>query len=263
MKIISLVSSYRKNGNTERVVRLFEEQILLTADEFHVPVEFERISLGHADIKICRGCRACFDKGEEKCPLKDDLLAIRDKILEADGIIAASPVYVEDINGIMKNWIDRMAFLCHRQAFAGKTALAITTSGGASSNHALNTMKRALISWGVQVAGQGKFRTGSLMKTEEIKARHQNKTSKAADHFFRAIKKECVIPSFYSLVVFKVYQSYWHKSKKKNTYDFAYWQNKGWIEPRSTFYIAHKANWIKVKLARLVGGIVALFFLSE
>lgn len=60
--------------------------------------------MAYSDIQFCRGCRIYFDKGEELCPIKNGLLNIRDKINSADGIILASPVYVEDINGIMKNW---------------------------------------------------------------------------------------------------------------------------------------------------------------
>ncbi len=121
MKIISLVSSYRINGNTNTAVSLIEKQLLSIADKENIALEVEKIQLGHLDIKTCCGCRVCFDKGEGKCPLKDDLLEIWDKIHQTDGILVASPVYVEDVNGIMKNWIDRMAFNCHRPAFAGKT----------------------------------------------------------------------------------------------------------------------------------------------
>lgn len=97
MKIISIASSYRKKGNTGNLIQLIEEQIKLIANQQDVQLEFETIFLGHSDIQSCRGCRICFDKGEEMCPLKDELLTIRDKIREADGIILASPVYVEDV----------------------------------------------------------------------------------------------------------------------------------------------------------------------
>lgn len=58
----------------------------------NITLEVERIQLSHFDIKMCHGCRACFDKGEEKCPLKDELLVIWEKIHQADGILTASPV---------------------------------------------------------------------------------------------------------------------------------------------------------------------------
>lgn len=167
MKVISIISSNRKNGNTERLISLLEVELQSTAMSLHEEIEIERVALGHEELKMCLGCRVCFDKGEELCPLKDELLHIRELINAADGVILASPVYVEDVNGIMKNWIDRMAFNCHRPAFAGKTAMVITTSGMRSTNHALHTMKTALVLWGLYVVGQYKFCTGDFMKTEE------------------------------------------------------------------------------------------------
>ena len=80
MKIISLVSSYRINGNTNSAVLLIEKQLLSIGEKENIALEVEKIQLGHLDLKICRGCRACFDKGEDKCPMKDNLLAIREKI---------------------------------------------------------------------------------------------------------------------------------------------------------------------------------------
>jgi multimeric flavodoxin WrbA len=147
MKVMTLISSYRKNGNTERLCSLIEEELQSIAEFQHETLEIERVRLGHTELKTCLGCRVCFDKGEELCPLKDELLLIRKKLDEADGIILASPVYVEDVNGIMKNWIDRMAFNCHRPAFAGKTAVIVSTSGNASTKHALRTMRNALTRW--------------------------------------------------------------------------------------------------------------------
>jgi hypothetical protein len=58
------------------------------------------LDLAEMDIRTCRGCRICFDKGEESCPLKDDLLAIRRRIEAAELLVLGSPVYVEDGNGV-------------------------------------------------------------------------------------------------------------------------------------------------------------------
>lgn len=258
MKFISIVSSNRKNGNTEQLVGLVEEELRSK----HENLEIERISLGREELKICLGCRACFDKGEEFCPLKDDLLSIRDKIINADGIILASPVYVEDVNGIMKNWIDRMAFYCHRPGFAGKTAVILTTSGAGSTSRALNTMKFALMSWGVYIDGQYKFRTGELMKPEEMKNLYSHKIKKISDRLFYDVKEQKALkPTFLSLIIFRVQQICWQKENKpKNTFDYTYWKSKGWLESGCTYYTAVKTNWLKVKIARLIGTIAAAFF---
>lgn len=262
MKIISIVSSGRKKGNTERIVRHIEEELLHIEIKENVQIELEQIHLGNLDIKFCQGCRICFDKGEEFCPLKDELLNIRDKISQADGVILASPVYVEDINGIMKNWIDRMAFNCHRPAFPGKTALIITTSGVSSTNHALKTMKSALHTWGFLVSAQSKFRTGGLILDEQINLRYGNKIKVIANKLFNTINKSRgKVPSFYSLMVFKVQQKYWQKTKKEwNTFDYFYWKGKGWIEKGCNYYIPLNSNSIKIKFAGIVGNIISIFF---
>lgn len=263
MKIISLVSSYRTNGNTSRIAELIEIQLLSIAKVEGLDLEIERIQLGHSDIGTCRGCRLCFDKGEELCPLKDDLLAIRDKIGQADGILAASPVYVEDVNGIMKNWIDRMAFNCHRPSFAGKAAYIVTTSGGGTSNHSVYTIKNAFITWGVNFAGKKKFRTGGLMDSIEMKSRYDIDCKKAAAALLNAVKGNSdVRPSFYSLIAFKIQQLSWLKdTRSHDTIDYKYWQKNGWLKKDCNYYVPYSANILKIIFARLIGRIVSLFLI--
>lgn len=263
MKIISLVSSYRINGNTNKAVSLIEKQLLSIGHKENIALEVEKIQLGHLNLKVCHGCRACFDKGEDKCPLKDDLLVIWDKIQQADGIIAASPVYVEDINGIMKNWIDRMAFNCHRPAFAGKAAYIVTTSGVGSSNHTINTIKNAFTSWGIKILGSSKFRTGALMDGAEMALEYSSEFKKIAEIFILAVKNNSAQrPSLYSLIVFKVQQKSWQKvMQRKETIDYQYWQGKEWLQKNCNYYIPIKTNFLKVKFARLIGSIIAIFFI--
>jgi multimeric flavodoxin WrbA len=262
MKVTSVISSCRKNGNTENLISLIEDQLQLVSKSQHEEIEIERVYLGQANLKMCLGCRVCFDRGEQFCPLGDDLLSIRGKLVEADGVILASPVYVEDVNGIMKNWIDRMAFYCHRPALSGKIAVIITTSGAGSTNHALRTISFAIMAWGAYLSGQYKFRTGALMKIEEINNRNHSKISKIANKLISDIKNQKAYkPTLYSLIVFKVQQKLWQESTDShNTIDYAYWSNKGWLEPNCVFYTSIESSWLKVKIARLLGTIIALYF---
>lgn len=259
LRIISLVSSCRTDGNTNRIVSLIEKQLLSVSNQQNIGLEVERIHLNHFNIRICCGCRACFERGEEECPFDDDLPVIWKKIHNADGIIAASPVYVEDVNGIMKNWIDRMAFNCHRPAFAGKTVYILTTSGGGSSNHSINTMKNAFTSWGVNFAGSSRFRTGRLMESDEMESIYDKKIKKAAEMLFKAVKnKSAQMPSLYSLIAFSIQQRYWQKSVySKDTVDYKYWQRNGWLEQNCDYYIPTKVSFIKLHFAHLIGTIIS------
>lgn len=263
MKILSIVSSYRQDGNTARVVSLLEEQLQKTAESRGIPLEVDRVPLSRMNIGICRGCRLCFDKGESKCPLQDDLLPIRDRMLMADGLLIASPVYVEDVNGILKNFIDRMAYLNHRPGFYGKSALLINTSGAGASGHALRTMGSALSAWGCRIAYKAKFRTGALTGKEEIRTAHEKNIRKAADAFLNdLIRGTDTDPGIYSMIAFKVQQIVWSQEKAKaaNPYDHAYWKEKGWLDKGCAYYLPLKKGRIKNRFARLMASGIAKFF---
>jgi Multimeric flavodoxin WrbA len=260
MKLLALVSSCRKNGNTARMVELIATQIKEIAALQKITVDFETIYLGEVSLNACKGCRVCFDKGETFCPFKDDLLTLKKEMNAADGILLASPVYVEDINGVMKNLIDRLAFVCHRPEFAGKAAYLIVTSGAGSSNHAPTTMNRALHTWGFSIIGQSKFRTGALMESAEMKALYQNKTQQIAAQILKTVNAgKTFKPSLMSLLMFKVQQHYMGQAEKQSAIDYRYWLNKGWLEPGCRYYIPCRSNFIKTGLARMAGKIIPKF----
>ena len=85
MKIVGIVGSPRIGGNTEILTRIALEEVQ------NEGIETELISLAEKKIKPCDGCRICRDTG--KCHIKDDFKSIYTKMVEADGIILATPVY--------------------------------------------------------------------------------------------------------------------------------------------------------------------------
>lgn len=263
MKILLLHSSYRTDGNTSRVINLFDEKLRQLSNEQNTDIEIEVIALAHSEIRMCRGCRICFDHGEEKCPLKDDLLNIWDKMKQADAYVFASPVYVEDINGVMKNWIDRMAFNSHRPALYGKNVYLLSTSGIGSSNHSLKTMNTAFNTWAMNVVGKMKFRLGALTETKDIRALYDKKIRIAANQVLKSLNNGAAQkPSLYSLIAFTVQKRYWLKHEKYDgTYDYQYWQRKNWLNKGCTYYIPHKSNILKTIFGKLMGKIIALFFI--
>lgn len=85
IKIIGISGSPRVGGNTELLVK---EALKTTSEE---GVETEFVSLADLDLKPCQACRSCAKTGE--CIQKDDFESIFMKMVEADGIILASPVF--------------------------------------------------------------------------------------------------------------------------------------------------------------------------
>ncbi len=259
MKILAFHSSYRKNGNTARVLDLLEQRFKTLAAQANMLLEFEEIALAQMDIRPCRGCRACFDRGEEKCPVQDDVLVLKDRILAADAVLWASPVYVDDVNGTIKIFMDRLAHVCHRPQFAGISAFALVSSGTKSTSHALSTFRTAFMTWGFHLLGGAGFVTGALMNIDEIEQRNRKKLDRTATHIFTSLQhKDALRPSFLSLMVFKIQQRAW-TLHPDGSFDYTYWQEQGWLDPDCHFFIPHHASPFKVFLARAAGAALAPF----
>lgn len=126
MKILAIIGSPRKKGNTYHVVEKIRQQL----EQKDENIVFESLFLADSDLKMCTGCFVCFAKGEQKCPLEDERSQLMHKMLDADGIILAAPSYATGVPALMKNFIDRFAYTLHRPCFFDKVFLAVTTVGG-------------------------------------------------------------------------------------------------------------------------------------
>jgi len=103
MKVIGIVGSPRKNGNTELLTRHTLEAI--SEEGF----DTELIRLAGLKIGPCTACMAC--KKEETCSIKDDLFPIYLKMKETDGIILASPVYFGSATALIKGLMERVGYI--------------------------------------------------------------------------------------------------------------------------------------------------------
>jgi len=99
-KVLILSASPRKGGNSD----LLCDQFLRGAKE--AGNQAEKISVRDKKINFCTGCGACQANGG-KCVQKDDMAEILDKMVTADVIVMATPVYFYTMSGQMKTLIDR------------------------------------------------------------------------------------------------------------------------------------------------------------
>lgn len=100
MKILGIVGSSRKRGNTATLV---EEALSAARSE---GLETEIVYLGDHDIRGCTGCEGC--RNTYKCVIQDDMQQLYPKILEADGLIAGSPTYFYNMTTHMKAFLERL-----------------------------------------------------------------------------------------------------------------------------------------------------------
>ena len=101
LKIVGLVGSPRKAGNTETMVSTALEAARETAN-----VQTEMITLAGRKVAPCVGCSFCFFH-EGVCKIRDDAAEIIQKMVEADGLIVGSPVYFGSITSTLKALFER------------------------------------------------------------------------------------------------------------------------------------------------------------
>jgi len=123
MKILGILGSSRKNGNTDILLSLALEEAQKN------DVQITRVSLGDRTIAPCNGCQKCHKTG--KCVIKDDMDGLYKEMLESDGIIWATPVYFWSMTGQTKTALDRTyALLYPRLQLMNKVGGLILVAGG-------------------------------------------------------------------------------------------------------------------------------------
>lgn len=126
-KVLILSASPRRKGNSSQLC----DEFLRGAQE--AGHEVEKMIVSHRQIAGCMGCNACMRNGGS-CIQKDEMREIRDKMLAADVIVLASPVYFYSMDAQMKTIIDRCyAFY---QRMEGKTFYYILTMAAANVKNA-------------------------------------------------------------------------------------------------------------------------------
>lgn len=98
--VLILSSSPRRGGNSDTLC----DALLRGAVE--AGNKAEKIFLGERTLRYCTGCSLCSRDGKP-CPQNDDAAEIIDKMLAADVIVLATPVYFYTMSAQMKTLIDR------------------------------------------------------------------------------------------------------------------------------------------------------------
>lgn len=98
-KVLIISASPRRHGNSDLLCDRFAEGARESGNEV------EKIFLADKKIGYCRGCGVC--NAAHRCVQKDDMAEILDKMVAADVIVLATPVYFYTMDGQMKTLIDR------------------------------------------------------------------------------------------------------------------------------------------------------------
>ncbi len=105
--VLAFATSPRRHGNSETLL----DRVLDTMEGEGAAVE--KIVVPEVDIKPCRGCNACAKLN--RCIQRDYMDYVHDRIIEADCIILASPIYCMGLTAQAKVLVDRSQVFCTRK----------------------------------------------------------------------------------------------------------------------------------------------------
>jgi len=228
MHITAFVGSARK-GNTYHAVQRF----LLHLQSLGT-IDYEIVPLSDYRIEVCRGCKLCMDKGEELCPLKDDRDLLIDKMQKSDGVIFATPNYAFQVSGLMKIFLDRIAFFFHRPRFFGKTCTGIVSQGiygGTKIVKYLDFIGKAM---GFNVV-KGRCFTALEPISDRDQARIDRMMAAHARAFHsRLVRQKLPRPGLFDLMIFRMSRTKIRMMLDENSRDYTWYRDTGWFE--SDFY---------------------------
>jgi multimeric flavodoxin WrbA len=126
------ISGSPRPGNNETIMQHLFHELLNSSnsDLIDAVILYPRSD----DIKRCVGCLKCQDANEtnysEICAIRDGMSKNLDLMTQADVIIMSTPNYCDNVSGLLKDFIDRLNPLYHKNLLEGKKLVAIVVGGG-------------------------------------------------------------------------------------------------------------------------------------
>lgn len=240
--IVAILGSPRK-GQSYRIVKQFAEALARNQE-----IDFQYVFLKDLRIEPCRGCGLCLEKGEDLCPLKDQREDLFQQMAQADGIIMATPVYSLQVSALLKNMLDRFAYIFHRPCFFGKVFMPVVTQGVYGAEGVVKYLNELAGFWGFRRC-PGLSLTLSLKNPPPRETAHVAAEVEKAAVRFAAMLKDTrpVSPSYKEVLMFHMVRSI-HARQAGLIKDHEYYRDQGWFA--SDYYCPARLSWLKRLLGR-------------
>ncbi|MDD3416865.1 MAG: flavodoxin family protein [Lachnospiraceae bacterium] len=220
-KVTAIVGSPQKcNSSTYKTVVDIMNSITSNDPQYKKNI----ISLSHYNIQNCKGCARCFATCSICQQFEDDIRQIEEELLMSEVIILASPVYAHNITGIMKNFIDRIAYGLHVMRFAGKYGVTVSVSYSNGNSFVDGYLSKILMYLGVKVIQN--------ISVQRVKTVDQNIISECGKQIANVIDGTGGRKSteYEELVFQTMKKALLNVSERLETNETRYWKARGFFE---------------------------------
>jgi multimeric flavodoxin WrbA len=223
-KVTAFVGTASKK-HTYKAVRQFLDNLQSLGD-----VECEIVALGDYQLGTCRGCKLCFIKGEEFCPLKDDRDALIEKMMSSDGVVFACPNFSFQVSAMMKIFLDRLGFVFHRPRFFGNAFTSIVAQGFYGGDKIVSYLDFVGKGLGFNTIKGTCFTALEPMTKEEKQKMDAALASQSRQFYEKLVKPVYPVPSLFRLMVFRGGRINVRLECDESDRDYTYYKEKGWLE---------------------------------
>lgn len=187
MKILGICCGPRKSSNSELVLQTVLDSARAEG------AEVELLTLAGKDLHFCDACQACSKTG--KCHIDDYMQEIYPRMLAADAVVLASPVYFWSVSGQAKTLIDRCFALVGGGKMVGKFGAAVAVadrSGGEGAitvfNSFYQTMGMLSAGWAIGLATMDSYTNRQAVQADERGLKRAATLGKNIVKFMQAYK---------------------------------------------------------------------------
>ncbi|MHC4694503.1 MAG: flavodoxin family protein [Planctomycetota bacterium] len=177
MKVIAFNGSARKDGNTAILIKQVFSELEKEG------IETEMIQLSGQKIRGCIACYKCFENKDQRCSVKNDVVNdCIEKMLQADGIILASPTYFADVSSELKALIDRAGLVAraNNDMFRHKVGAAVVAVRRAGSIHAFDSINHFFLISQMIIPGSSYWNVGIGRKIGDVEKDEEGLETMAA-----------------------------------------------------------------------------------
>ncbi len=187
-------------------------------------VEVEEVRLNELKIEFCRSCEVCHQK-IMTCPIKDDAFSVLKKMLSADGLILATPNYINQVTGSLKTLMDRSSHFVHCLRLLNKYAVGVVSSGAGLDSPVLNYLKEYTNLCGAQYSG------GVSAASFRLKEKYEEAAS-LGKKLLQDIQEKTVYPDQVAFItnLKKNFGNLIQMRKNDWKEEYAYWVKQGWLK---------------------------------
>ena len=232
MKALVIIGSPRKKSCYK-----FSEMIIDNIKKNNLGIEEEYLFLKEYNLEFCRGCGLCVED-ENLCPIKDDFKIIDDKIKSANLLILVSPVYENNVSGLMKNFLDRFHYLYFRPQLLNLFGITVSVSSRTGLKEVSNYLDYTLRGWGCRFVDNIKIETIRFYTDDKYKQQITDKiinyTENTKKRLLQDYKQKIKL---IDLVIFKDHKEFIFAYKEKYPVAYNYWVKNNWL---SNYYFENR-----------------------